>query len=156
VACPRCECLLHVGCLAPDGGEIEWPCPFCRAPSADALAALGADLPTLERSAAHIRANSPVSLSAIGAVAAEEAQGAEWIRVVHGRDDVYETVVNAASAAVPSGARSPLMQELVTERGVLSNIADVLERLAEESRALETPVLDALIAELVTHGPAAP
>jgi pyridoxal/pyridoxine/pyridoxamine kinase len=89
---------------------------------------------------------------AVDAIAREESRWADWLGTIPTREDVYDVLAETAEAAVPGQAQAILTGELAEEREQLFNIAEVVARLAGEARKLETPVFDAVVAELETHG----
>jgi hypothetical protein len=139
---------------AESNDAVLLPCPFCRNASSEFLSGNGVSLAAFSRYASEMRSEMRFPFGVVDGVGREESRAAEWVGVIPGRDDVYEVLLETAEAAVAGQAQPMLGRELSEERELLLNIADVMRRLAGESIGLETPMLDAVVAELETHSTA--
>ena len=151
IPCPKCGCVLHEKCVGTVGND--WVCPFCERESAKLLEGRGVDLASVQ---ARVRGQADFQefagpASAMGGVHGQIERAAAWARVVAGRDDVCDQVEALANVSMPPGAAAGVCEELKQEKAVIGDVAEILERMAKEWEGLETPVLDALADQILTH-----
>lgn len=152
IPCPRCGCLLHEKCI--EGTyNMSWQCPFCERESAGLLEGRGVDLAAFH-SRIRGRADFEEFAGPASALSGHKDQidrASAWARVVSGRADVCDQVEALARVSMPQGAAAGACDELRQEKALISDVAEILGRLAAELEELKTPVLDAVVDQILTH-----
>lgn len=159
--CTKCGCTYHLECLRShfasecnDSYDID-KCYFCNSDASKSLEAKGVNLEQLSQ---EIKCNKYVKSIYKSSKYSKEmpdvfSKSSLWLSTLTARDDVYSNLYDLSNQCTDPSNAEIICHELQEERKLYQDLSLILKEISEDSRALESPVLDLIAQDIETIRP---